>query len=151
MKIGFIGGTGDEGMGLAYRFAKAGHTCIIGSRAAEKAEAAAETLRAKDGAIRIEGAANAAAARAGEIVIVTTPYAALADTLPALADVLAGKIAVSTVVPMAFGDGGAALLAVPEGSASQRQQALLPGARVVGAFQNLSAKKLLGERAVEAD
>ncbi|MHB8685383.1 MAG: NADPH-dependent F420 reductase, partial [Dehalococcoidia bacterium] len=117
----------------------------------EKAEAAAETLRAKDGAIRIEGAANAAAARAGEIVIVTTPYAALADTLPNLADVLAGKIAVSTVVPMAFGDGGAALLAVPEGSAAQRQQALLQGARVVGAFQNLSAKKLLGERAVEAD
>ena len=151
MRIGFIGGTGDEGMGLAYRFAKAGHTCIIGSRAAEKAQAAADELRTKGAALRIEGAANADAARDGEIVLVTTPYAALAGTLPALADALAGKIVVSTVVPMAFADGGAALLAVPAGSAAQEQQALLPRARVVGAFQNLSAKKLLGDRPVEAD
>ncbi|MDE3094740.1 MAG: NADPH-dependent F420 reductase [Chloroflexota bacterium] len=151
MKIGFVGGTGDEGMGLAYRFAKAGHTCVIGSRAAGKAQAAADALRAKGAALRIEGAANVDAARDGELIIVTTPYAALAGTLPALADALAGKIAVSTVVPMAFADGGAALLAVPEGSAAQQQQALLPAARVVGAFQNLSAKKLLGDRPVEAD
>ena len=151
MKVGFIGGTGDEGMGLAYRFAKAGHTCIIGSRAAEKAQAAAGELRMKGPALRIEGAANADAARDGELVIVTTPYAALAGTLPPLADALSGKIAVSTVVPMAFADGGAALLAVPAGSAAQEQQALVPGARVVGAFQNLSAKKLLGDRPVEAD
>ena len=151
MKIGFIGGTGDEGMGLAYRLAKAGHACIIGSRAIEKAQAAVDELQAKGAAIIIEAATNADAARDGEMVIVTTPYSALAATLPPLASALAGKIAVSTVVPMAFADGRASLEAVPEGSAAQQQQALLPGARVVGAFQNLSAKKLLGERPVESD
>ncbi|HET6616157.1 MAG TPA: NAD(P)-binding domain-containing protein, partial [Dehalococcoidia bacterium] len=48
MKIGFIGGTGEEGMGLAYRFGLAGHTCIIGSRAIEKAQGAVDELREKD-------------------------------------------------------------------------------------------------------
>jgi NADPH-dependent F420 reductase len=155
MKIGFIGGTGDEGMGLAYRLAKAGHTCIIGSRAIEKAQAAADELRAKAEAagasIDVSGATNADAARDADVIVVTTPYEALAATLPPLAAVAAGKIAVSTVVPMRFADGRASTMAVDEGSAAQLQQALLAGARVVGAFQNLSARKLLGERPVEAD
>jgi len=155
MKIAFIGGTGDEGMGLAYRLAKAGHACAIGSRAIEKAQAAADELRAKAEAagarIDVTGATNADAARDGELIIVTTPYEALAATLPPLASAIGGKIAVSTVVPMQFADGRASPLAVAEGSAAQLQQALLPGARVVGAFQNLSARKLLGERPVEAD
>ncbi|MBF6599482.1 MAG: NADPH-dependent F420 reductase [Dehalococcoidia bacterium] len=151
MRIAFIGGTGDEGMGLAYRLARAGHVCIIGSRSLERAQAAADALRARDDTLHFEAATNVDAARDGELTVVTTPYAALAGTLPPLADVLARKIAVSTVVPMGFSEGRASLLAVPEGSAAQQQQALLPDARIVGAFQNLSAKKLLGERAVDAD
>ncbi len=150
MKIGFIGGTGEEGMGLAFRFAKAGHECVIGSRAIDKAEASVAELREKDAAISISGATNDVAASA-EIVIVTTPYAAQAPTLPPLAEALAGKIVVSAVVPMAFAEGRASLLAVPEGSAAQQQQALLPRSRVVAAFQNLSAKKLLRGAPIEAD
>jgi len=151
MRIGFIGGTGEEGMGLAYRFAKAGHACVIGSRNIEKAQSAVAQLREKDQALDLAAATNAAAAAAGDIVIVTTPYAAQADTLPPLADACAGKIVVSTVVPMAFEGGKASLLRVPEGSAAEQEQALLPGARVVAAFQNLSAKKLLKGGALEAD
>lgn len=151
MDIGIIGGTGDEGMGLAYRFALAGARCIIGSRAAEKAEAAAAELRARDAALRIEGAANADAAERTELVLVTTPYTAQADTLPPLAPALQGKIVVSTVVPMAFAEGRASLLSVQEGSAAEQEQALLPSSRVVGAFQNLSAKKLLKGGPLEAD
>lgn len=138
-------------MGLAYRFAKAGHECIIGSRSAEKAEAAAAGLREKDAALPVRGATNADAVAAGELIIVTTPYTAQAGTLPPLADAVAGKIVVSTVVPMSFEGGKAALLAVPEGSAAEQGQALLPGARVVAAFQNLSAKKLLKGAPIEAD
>lgn len=151
MKIGFIGGTGEEGMGLAYRFAQAGHTCIIGSRSAEKALASVAELREKDASLPISGATNAEAAAQGEIVVVTTPYAAQADTLPPLAAAVAGKIVVSTVVPMAFEGGKASLLRVPEGSAAQQEQALLPDAKVVAAFQNLSAKKLLKGGPLEAD
>ena len=151
MRIAFIGGTGEEGMGLAYRFAKAGHACVIGSRTIEKAEASVAELREKDAALDITAATNADAAAQAEIVVVTTPYAAQAATLPPLADALAGKIVVSTVVPMAFEAGRASLLAVPEGSAAQQAQALLPRSTVVAAFQNLSAKKLLKGAPIEAD
>jgi NADPH-dependent F420 reductase len=151
MRIGFIGGTGEEGMGLAYRFAKVGHACVIGSRSIEKAQTSVTELREKDPALDLAAATNADAAAAGDIVIVTTPYAAQADTLPPLAAACAGKIVVSTVVPMAFEGGKASLLRVPEGSAAEQEQALLPGARVVAAFQNLSAKKLLKGGPLEAD
>jgi len=151
MKIAFIGGTGEEGMGLAYRFALAGHECIIGSRALEKAEGAVAELREKDGALPLRAAENAGAAAEGEIVVVTTPYAAQAPTLPPLADALAGKLVVSAVVPMAFEGGRASLIAVPEGSAAQQEQALLPQSTVVAAFQNLSARKLLKGAPIEAD
>jgi len=151
MKIAFIGGTGEEGMGLAYRFALAGHECIIGSRAIEKAEGAVAELREKDAALPLRAATNADAASDGEIIVVTTPYTAQGPTLPPLADACAGKIVVSTVVPMAFEAGRASLMAVPEGSAAQQEQALLPDATVVAAFQNLSARKLLKVGALEAD
>lgn len=149
--IGFIGGTGEEGMGLAYRFARAGHACIIGSRSLEKARGAVAELREKDAALPLTAATNADAAARGEVVVVTTPYAAQADTLPPLATALAGKVVVSAVVPMAFEGGRASLLAVPEGSAAQQEQALLRGSTVVAAFQNLSAKKLLKGGPVAAD
>lgn len=151
MKIAFIGGTGEEGMGLAYRFALAGHDCIIGSRSIEKAHASVAELREKDGGLTVRGAANSDAAAEAEIIVVTTPYAAQTDTLPPLAASAAGKIVVSTVVPMSFDGGKASLLAVPEGCAAQQEQALLPDATVVAAFQNLSAKKLLKGGPLEAD
>ena len=151
MRIALIGGTGEEGMGLAYRFALAGHQCIIGSRAIEKAQAAAAELREKDASLQIEGAANERAAQNGDLIVVTTPYNAQAATLPPLADALANKIVISAVVPMAFNQGRASLIDVPEGSAAQQAQALLARSTVVGAFQNLSAKKLLRDRPIEAD
>ena len=138
-------------MGLAYRFASAGHACVIGSRSIEKAEGAVAELLEKDAALPLRAATNADAAVQGEIVVVTTPYSAQADTLPPLAEALAGKIVVSTVVPMAFAEGRASLMAVAEGSAAQQEQALLPGSTVVAAFQNLSAKKLLRGAPIEAD
>jgi NADPH-dependent F420 reductase len=151
MRIAFIGGTGEEGMGLAYRFARAGHVCVIGSRSVERAEAAVAELREKDGALSLAGATNADAAAQAELVIVTTPFDAQAATLPPLADALASKVVVSTVVPMRFAEGRASLVPVPEGSAAQQQQALLPRSTVVAAFQNLSARKLLRGAALEAD
>ncbi|MFB9313726.1 NAD(P)-binding domain-containing protein, partial [Nocardioides plantarum] len=36
-RIAVIGGTGPQGKGLGYRFARHGHTVVLGSRAAEKA------------------------------------------------------------------------------------------------------------------
>ena len=100
--LAFIGGTGEEGMGLAYRFAMAGHVCAIGSRAIEKAEGAVAELREKDAALPLVAATNADAVAQSELIVITTPYTAQADTLPPLAAACAGKIVISTVVPRSF-------------------------------------------------
>jgi NADPH-dependent F420 reductase len=101
MRIGIIGGTGKEGGGLAVRWARAGHTVILGSRDAERARARAAELTA-EGHGMIEGADNVDAARAAEVLILTVPYAAHGDTLRALvaADAVAGKVLVDITVPL---------------------------------------------------
>src|SRR4051812_6603879 len=64
-RIAVMGGTGPQGKGLGYRFARHGHDVIVGSRAAEKAEAAASEVRDRlagvEGAGSVSGAANAEA------------------------------------------------------------------------------------------
>jgi hypothetical protein len=151
VRIAFIGGTGEEGMGLALRFALAGHECVIGSRSIEKAQAAVAELREKNAKLPLEAATNADAASSAELIVITTPYTAQADTLPPLAAASKGKLVISTVVPMSFEAGRATLVTVPEGSAAEQAQALLPGATIVAAFQNLSARKLLKGAPIDAD
>jgi hypothetical protein len=141
-RIGFIGGTGPEGKGLAYRFALAGHEVIIGSRSAERGEEAAREIAERVPEANVRGAANLDAARDAELVVLTVPFAAQAGTLPPLAEAVARKTVVSSGVPLSFDGGKPSMPAVPEGSAAQQAQALLPGARVAGAFQNLAAAKL---------
>ena len=140
--IAFIGGTGPEGKGLAYRFALAGHQITIGSRKAERAaEAAVEVAGHAPGAT-VRGVENADAARNADLIVLTVPHTAQPASLPALNDLVKGKVVVSTGVPMEFAGGRASIVALPEGSAAEQAQALLPDARVIGAFQNLGAAKL---------
>lgn len=138
MRLGFIGGTGPLGRGLGLRFALAGHDVVLGSRSAERAQECVNDLDAA-----VAGADNAAACADAEIVFVTVPYEGQATILPTLADVLADKIVVSTVVPMGFDAHGPHPLAVAEGSAAEHCAALLPSARVVAGFQWVPAPKLL--------
>jgi NADPH-dependent F420 reductase len=142
--ISFLGGTGPQGRGLALRLALAGHTVAIGSRDVAKAEAAVGKLAAKtDQALDVRAATNEEVADQAEVVVVTVPYAAQRATLTPLAAALAGKVVVSCVNAVAFDDAGPHPLPVPDGSAAQEVARLLPGARVVGAFQNVSAPLLL--------
>ena len=148
--IGFIGGTGPEGKGLAARFAQAGLEVIIGSRSAERGEEAAKEVREKAGG-NVRGAANADAAQA-DVVIVTLPYSGQAETLAALREQIGSRIVVSTVVPMQFAAGKVTMLDLEDGSAAQEAQRILPQARVVGAFQNLAARKLFDvDHALDGD
>ena len=144
--IGLIGGTGPEGLGLAMRLALAGESVRIGSRRPERAAEAAATVReaveAAGGKADVAGAVNAEVAGFGETLIVVVPYEGHAATLAGLREVIGGKIVVDAVVPLVFEGGVPGVEAVPEGSATQQAQALLPEARVVGAFHNLSARKL---------
>ena len=134
--IGVLGGTGDQGRGLARRLALAGHKIIIGSRNPERAAAAAETCGAA-------GAHNEECAAQSDVVIVAVPYEGHKELLTGLAGTLAGKIVVDCVNPMGFDKQGAFALAVPEGSAAQQAAAVLPASTVVGAFHHVSAVQLL--------
>ncbi|MFI1936578.1 NADPH-dependent F420 reductase [Streptomyces purpureus] len=132
--VGVLGGTGDQGRGLAYRLARAGQKVIIGSRAAERAEAAAAEL-----GLGIEGADNADCARRSDVVIIAVPWDGHAKTLESLRAELAGKLVVDCVNPLGFDKKGAYALKPEEGSAAEQAAALLPDSRVTAAFHHLSA------------
>ena len=141
--IGILGGTGDQGRGLARRFALAGHQVIIGSRSPERAAAAAQEI-----GHGVQGQANADAARGASVVIAAVPWEGHGNLLTGLAAELTGKIVVDCVNPLGFDQRGAYALPVAEGgpaegSAAQQAAALLPGSRVVAAFHHVSAILLL--------
>ncbi|MED7925680.1 NADPH-dependent F420 reductase [Nonomuraea sp. LP-02] len=138
LSIGILGGTGDQGKGLARRFALAGHPVLIGSRSAGRAQEAAETIG--EGA---RGAANADVAKEADLVIVAVPYEGHKALLESLRAELAGKIVVDCVNPLGFDKQGAYALPVEEGSAAQQAAAVLPDSRVVAAFHHVSAVVLL--------
>lgn len=138
--IGVLGGTGDQGRGLARRLAMAGNRVIIGSRDAGRAATAAATVGSPP---QVTGASNEDAARNADTVIAAMPFEGHASLLAQLAGPLAGKILIDCVNPMAFDARGAYPIAVPEGSAAQQAAAVLPRSRVVGAFHHISATLLL--------
>ena len=137
-RVAFVGGTGPLGRGLGLRLALAGHDVVLGSRSAERAQEAAEAAAAP-----MTGADNAVACDGADVVFITVPYDGQAAALAALADVLADRIVVSTVVPMGFDHAGPHPLVVEEGSAAEQCAALLPRSRVVAGFQWVPAPKLL--------
>ncbi|MGS2587599.1 NADPH-dependent F420 reductase [Streptomyces hebeiensis] len=141
--VGVLGGTGDQGRGLAYRLARAGQKVIIGSRVAERARTAAAEL-----GNGVEGLENAECARSSDVVIVAVPWEGHAKTIEALKGELAGKLVVDCVNPLGFDKKGAYAITPEEGSAAEQAAALLPESRVTAAFHHLSAV-LLQDPAVE--
>jgi NADPH-dependent F420 reductase len=136
--VAVLGGTGPQGRGLARRFAQAGLHVVLGSRDPARAEKAAAELAEVTGG-HVEGAANADAAAAGDVVLVVVPWDGHAELLESLRETLAGKIVVDCVNPLGFDKQGAYALQVEEGSATQQAAAILTESRVVGAFHNVSA------------
>jgi NADPH-dependent F420 reductase len=141
VNIAILGGTGKEGAGLAVRWAKLGHSIIIGSRDAERAHNKAVQLRDAAHAIPIVGHSNKEAAELGELVVIALPANGLASTLPDVHPACRGKVVVSTVVPLTFG--GPRLFTPPAaGSSAEEVASLLPQARVVAAFHHIAAHEL---------
>lgn len=141
-KIAIIGGSGALGAGLAKRWAKAGHKIIVGSRDAGRAAEAAERLNGEADTTTITGMGNPEAAAAGEIVVLTVPYANQMPTLDAIAPALDGKILVDVTVPLV--PPKVRTVHIPEGGscAKAAQDKLGEGVRVVSAFQNVAATHL---------
>jgi NADPH-dependent F420 reductase len=140
--IAILGGTGNEGPGLALRWAKAGHRIIIGSRREEKARRIAQELTDRLPGCSIKGMVNWDAAREGAIAVLTVPYSAQNALLEELKPNLKGKILVNVTV--AVKPPKVARVFIPsEGSASEQAQEVLgPEVKVVAAFQNVGAHGL---------
>ncbi|MCN0180234.1 NADPH-dependent F420 reductase [Salinispora arenicola] len=146
LTVGIVGGTGDQGRGLAYRFARAGQAVLIGSRSAERAARSAAEIASSPGlpvGASIGGAANEEIARRSDVVVIAVPWDGHASIVGTLAEPLAGKIVVDCVNPLGFDKHGPYALAVEEGSAAQQAAALLPQSRVCAAFNHVSAPLLV--------
>lgn len=147
--IAIIGGTGKLGTALAARLAAAGAAVIVGSRDRGRAADVAAEVTGRLLAAGIDrgglltGMDNAGAAAGADVVVVTVPYAGQAGTLAGLATALAGKLVVSTAVPVEFVENvGPVHIDVAAGSAAQEVAALLPAALVVGALQTVGSARL---------
>lgn len=145
-RIAILGGTGPEGLGLGLRLAMSGEEVVIGSRqeqrAVEAAQRAVERLRAAGYAGRLRGAENRAAVEGADLVVVATPFSGVPDLLPPLAPMLAGRVVLDVVNPLIRVNKQFTAERVPEGSAAEAIQKLLPESQVVAAFKNESAEEL---------
>jgi 8-hydroxy-5-deazaflavin:NADPH oxidoreductase len=140
LTIGILGGTGDQGRGLAYRFARAGLRVVVGSRSAERGQAAAAEIAKLAGIVGdVSGGTNGDACQAADLVIVAVPWDGHAETVASLRSNLIGKIVVDCVNPLGFDAKGPFALRVPEGSAAEQTESLLPESRVCAAFHHVSA------------
>jgi NADPH-dependent F420 reductase len=150
--IAVLGGTGREGKGLAYRWAKAGCRVIIGSRTPEKARAAAQELNERlGGAARLEGLENLEAAQRADILVLAVPYSAHRATLEAVKARAQGKILVDVTVPL-VPPKVTTVQMPPAGSAAQEARQILgAGVEVASAFQNISYEHLLNDAPIECD
>ena len=149
--IAVVGGTGDLGSALAKRWAAAGYPIVVGSRAKEKAEAAAQEMRAQIASASIIGDDNLGAARTADIVVIAVPYSNHENILNEIKSAVRGKIVVDAVVPLVPPKVSVVQLP-PDGSAAQGAQRLLgDGARVVSAFHNVAAAKLHAEGTIDCD
>lgn len=148
--IAVIGGTGKLGRALARRLAWAGYDVIVGSRAEEKARAAAAELTAATGRT-VRSGTNVFAAASGDLVIVSVPYGSQEEILREIRGPVCGKLVVDTTVPLVPPKVMRVQLPA-EGCAALRARALLaPGTKVVSAFHNVAAHKLGSRERVECD
>ena len=154
--LGFIGGTGPEGKGLALRLAIAGESIFIGSRSEANGVDAANSIVSitskTDSSRLIRGGTNQDCAYECDIAFVCVPYSGHKDTLAALNQSLVGKTVIDVVAPLRFTKGEISSVQVPEGSAAEQAQNVLTSSKVVGAFHNISAQDLLDPaKVIESD
>lgn len=148
--VAIIGGTGDQGRGLALRWGSAGYTVLLGSREPSRAASVALSLTTAAGLpeTTITGTSNADAVSRAGVVVLAVPFAAQIATLKEIRDHLRpGTIVIDVTVPLEPAVGGrpTRLLGVWAGSAAEQSAELLAtltDVPVVSAFQNVAAAVL---------
>ncbi|MEN6290595.1 MAG: NADPH-dependent F420 reductase [Methanobacterium sp.] len=146
MKMAIIGGTGGQGLGIAIRFVQAGEDVIIGSRTAEKAEAAVGKVKNLLGDVdNIKAAENADAAAEAELLVLTVPLAAQKSTLRSIKEGASGKILLDATGPLESAIGGSPIEYVDlwDGAAAERSAKILKDSNVICAFNNISSAALM--------
>jgi len=151
MTIAVLGGTGKQGKGLAYRWAKAGYKVLIGSRSSEKAvTTASELMEMLEGSSSLVGASNHEAAEQADIVVLSVPYAAHREILEGVKEFLQGKILIDVTAPL--GSPKNKVQMPPAGSAAQAAKEIVgEGVEVVAAFQSIPYEYLLKDEDIDCD
>ena len=146
MTIAVLGGTGKEGKGLAYRWAKAGYRVLIGSRSSERAvTAASEIMQLLEGSTSVVGMDNHEAAEQANIIVLTVPYSAHRSTLEAVKDALKGKLLIDVTVPLVPPKVTKVQMPAAGSAAQEAKEIVGEGVEVVAAFQNISHEHLLSD------
>jgi 8-hydroxy-5-deazaflavin:NADPH oxidoreductase len=152
LTIAVLGGTGKEGKGLAFRWAKAGYQVLIGSRHSEKAvTSASEIMELLEGESSVVGTTNLEAAQQADIVVITVPYSGHREILESVKDALNGKLVIDTTVPLVPPKTRKVQMPAAGSAAQEAKEILGDGVEVVAAFQNVSYEHLLGDEEVECD
>jgi NADPH-dependent F420 reductase len=149
--LAIVGGTGTLGSGLARRLAIAGYPIVLGSRSAEKAQAAASALPRAGAGPAPRGASNGDAAKAADVVLVTVPWESQAKILDEIAPHVAGKLVVDATVPLVPPRVARVQLPPEHSAALTAQKRLGAGVRVVSAFHNVAGHKLQTDEAIDCD
>ena len=152
-RIALIGGTGKEGKGLAYRWAKAGYEVVIGSRQIEKAQIAADEINQLlvDAKNPVTGLQNIQAADWCDYAVLTIPYTAHQAILAELKECLSGKILIDVTVPLVPPKVSKVQLPMAGSAALEARDILGEGIQVVSAFQNISYERLMEDGDIECD
>jgi len=152
LTIAVLGGTGKEGKGLGYRWAKAGYQVLIGSRYSEKAvTVASEIMELLEGESSVVGTTNLEAAQQADIIVFTVPYSGHRDLLESVKDALKGKLVIDTTVPLVPPRVSKVQMPAAGSAAQEAKEILGDNVEVVAAFQNVSYEHLLGDEKVECD
>ena len=152
LTIAVLGGTGKEGKGLAYRWAKAGYQVLIGSRYSEKAVTiASEIMELLEGESSVVGTTNLEAAQQADIVVLTVPYAGHREILESVKGALSGKLVIDTTVPLVPPKVSKVQMPAAGSAAQEAKELLGDSVEVVAAFQNISYEHLLRDEDVNCD
>lgn len=152
LTIAVLGGTGKEGKGLAYRWARAGYRVVIGSRFSEKAvTAASEIMQLLEGSSSVVGTTNLEAAQQADIAVLTVPYAAHRETLEGVKDALKDKLLIDVTSPLVPPKVSKVQMPAAGSAAQEAKEIVGENVQVAAAFQNVSYELLLGEEEVECD
>ena len=140
--VAVVGGTGEQGRGLALRWSAAGYDVTIGSRASARARAEVEKLNRLHSNISLSSDDNKGAARGADIIVLTVPFKFQLSTVEDIATCLDGKILVDVTVPLVPPKVARVQLPAAGSAVVNVQRILGENVRVVSAFQNVSAHHL---------